>query len=61
VKLEYLGISRQQSRRWQQLASISEEDFAKYIQTANELGREVTSAGLLRMAGAGNQRRFLDC
>jgi hypothetical protein len=57
VKLEDLGISRQQSRRWQQLASISEKDFAKYIQTANELGREVTSAGLLRMAGAGNQRR----
>src|SRR4051812_14843110 len=30
LKLDALGISRQQSMRWQRVASISEEDFCSY-------------------------------
>jgi hypothetical protein len=50
LKLEDLGISRQQSKRWQAVASVSERRFLDYLQEANQQGREVTSAGLLRLA-----------
>lgn len=50
LKLEYLGISSDQFRRWQRLASISEREFGAYIKTAKDHGRELTSAGLLRLA-----------
>jgi hypothetical protein len=50
LKLEDMGISRQQSTRWQRVASITEEEFADYLKITCAAGREVTSAGLLRVA-----------
>lgn len=48
LKLDSLGISRNQSADWQRLAAVSETDFLAYLQTMNEHGREITSIGLLR-------------
>jgi len=50
LKLEHLGITRDESKRWQREASVSEEDFQKYVATSNQLCREVSSAGLIRIA-----------
>jgi hypothetical protein len=51
LKLNDLGISRDQSKRWQHIASISEIEFSKYLKSMIDEGREITSAGLLRIAG----------
>lgn len=48
LKLEALGISRNQSVRWQRLAAISEAEFAKYLAAAKRDAQEITSSGLLR-------------
>jgi hypothetical protein len=50
LKLGDLGISRDQSKRWQHVASVSEPDFSAYLREMTERGREITSAGLLRTA-----------
>ena len=52
VTLDDLGISRTNSSRWQREGSLPEEEFAQYVQRANEEGRELTSNGLLRLARA---------
>lgn len=48
LKLDSLGISRDQSAHWQRMAAVSEADFLAYLASMNEHGREITSAGLLR-------------
>lgn len=50
LKLDELGISRQQSKRWQSVASVPDKEFEQYLKASNDLGKEVTSAGLLRIA-----------
>jgi hypothetical protein len=50
LKLEDLGVSRQESMRWQRVAAVPEREFCDYFRLANELGEEVTLAGLLRFA-----------
>lgn len=50
LKLEDLGISRDQSRRWQYVASVSNDEFANYLQDMIGKGREITTVGLLRFA-----------
>ena len=50
VTLGDLGISGSQSARWQREGSVPEEDFVRYVQQANEDGRELTSKGLLSLA-----------
>ncbi len=58
LKLENFGVSRNQSARWRQLASVSEALFREYIRTTNAAGERVTSADLVRLAcerdGAGD-------
>jgi hypothetical protein len=49
-KLENLGVSRQESKRWQRVAAFPEREFCEYFRKANELGVEATSAGLQRVA-----------
>ena len=48
--LSDLGISRKQSSRWQQEASVPEEAFEGFVAQTKDHGRELTSAGLLREA-----------
>jgi hypothetical protein len=48
--LDDLGITKMQSSRWQQAASVPEEDFAAYIASCIADEREVTQAGLLSIA-----------
>jgi len=50
LKLEDLGISRDQSKRWQYVASVTEAEFLDYLKVMNDQKREITSAGLLRLA-----------
>lgn len=50
LKLDDLGITRDDSKRWQTEASVSERDFRRYLKSANDFGEEVTQAGLLRLA-----------
>lgn len=50
LKLEELGITRDQSRRWQRIAAVPESVFLKYMKAMNEHDHEITSAGLLRTA-----------
>jgi hypothetical protein len=53
LKLKDLGISRDQSKRWQHIACVSDAEFSKYLKNMTDQGREITSAGLLRIAGKG--------
>jgi hypothetical protein len=48
--LPALGISRNQSSRWQRLASMPVEHFETAVTTAKEVAGEVTTAFLLRQA-----------
>lgn len=48
--LEEIGISKMQSSRWQQEASLPEEDFERFVAETRAEGGELTSAGLLREA-----------
>lgn len=50
VRLCDLGISHNQSKRWQKEAEIPEDDFQSYVRSASQLGEEVTTAGLLRLS-----------
>lgn len=45
-----LGITRSQSSRWQQVASIPEPEFEKYVHRAVDARRELTTAGALKLA-----------
>ncbi len=48
--LRDLGISQNQSKRWQKEASLPESEFRAYIEHANCEELEVSSAALLRLA-----------
>jgi 16S rRNA G966 N2-methylase RsmD len=49
-RLQDLGISRQQSHRWQKEADVPEKDFEKFVQETKAKGQELTSASLLDLA-----------
>ena len=51
-----LGVTPTQSKRWQKEASVSDQDFAEYVHSATILGKEITAAGLMRLA-PGRQRK----
>ena len=53
LKLDDLGISRDQSKRWQYIASVSDAEFVQYLKSMVDQGREITSAGLLRTTAKG--------
>lgn len=47
--LKDLDISRFQSHRWQRVASISRRDFEAHVNKTKNAGRELTTAGILRI------------
>jgi len=50
LNLDNLGVTKRQSELWQLAASVSDEDFERYVRGKNQFGQEVTAAGLLRLA-----------
>jgi len=50
VSLESIGVSKKQSSRWQKEAKVDEDVFEEYIRECNDEQREVTQAGLLKLA-----------
>lgn len=50
VPLESLGISYNQSSRWQKEAKVPEDQFEEYLFDCNNEQREVTQSGLLKLA-----------
>ena len=48
--LESVGVSKMQSSRWQKEAKVDEDVFEGYIRECNDEQREVTQAGLLKLA-----------
>lgn len=48
--LASLGVTEQQSSRWQRASRVGAEDFEAYLRDCQEQGREVTQGGLLRLA-----------
>jgi hypothetical protein len=50
LKLDDLGISRNQSTRWQIEAKVPENVFCQYVRETCDAGKEITSANLMRIA-----------
>ncbi len=50
LKLDDLGISRNQSTRWQMQARVPENVFREHIRETCKAGKELTSARLMRIA-----------
>jgi len=48
VRLEDLGITKDQSSRWQRLARVPEKDFEAYITEAKRAGEEITWSQAIR-------------
>ncbi len=48
--LAELGINKNESSRWQQVASLSQRVFEKHISDSKRCGRELTSAGTIKLA-----------
>ena len=45
-----VGIGKMQSSRWQRAARVAADDFEAYLRDCQKNGREVTQAGLLKIA-----------
>lgn len=50
LKLQDLGITKEQSKRWQLLATVPKEDLVEFVRSQNEQHRELTARGVLRLA-----------
>ena len=50
VTLGDLGVSKDQSARWQKLARVAAGDFDAHVAAVKKRGEELTTAGLLRLA-----------
>lgn len=48
-----IGITKNESSRWQKLAAVSDEQFEHAVAAAKEVAGEVTTAAMLRAAKAG--------
>ncbi len=47
--LEEVGIAKKQAERWQTLAKLPEKEFDGYVQEHKEKGKEITTAGALKL------------
>lgn len=50
--LNDLGINKRQSSRWQQVATLSEDELAEHIEATKAAGKELTTASVLRIVAA---------
>jgi N6-adenosine-specific RNA methylase IME4 len=50
VSLAHMGITGKQSSRWQRAATVPESAFREYVDSADVLDREISTAGLLKLA-----------
>lgn len=50
LKLEDLGLTSNQSKRWQLQARVPENVFVQHVRQTCKDGKELTSAGLMRLA-----------
>ena len=50
ITLDSMGITKDQSARWQRAAAISDEAFSNYVHQCNRDQKEITSAAFLRIA-----------
>lgn len=50
TSLKEIGVSEQQSSRWQREAAVDNETFESYLASCREEQREITQAGLLNIA-----------
>jgi len=57
LKLDDLGISRNQSTRWQIQARVPENIFREHIKLTCDAGKELTSARLMRLAKQWSEAR----
>ena len=55
--LSNMGVSRDQSSRWQEEAGIPEEAFERHVAETKAAGTELTSAGVIRLAKKLKQTR----
>jgi len=56
VNLAELGLTKDQSARWQKEASVPDEEFARLVDAARRGKMELTAAALLRLATAWSKR-----
>jgi N6-adenosine-specific RNA methylase IME4 len=59
-KLDDLGISANQSSRWQKLANIPEETFEDYFTQAPQSEKEITAVGLTQFSARQNKPDSVD-
>jgi hypothetical protein len=52
-QLEEAGISDKEASRWERVARLDDETFEFYVAETQSLGRELTTAGALKLANAG--------
>ncbi len=50
LTLEDVGVTKDQSSRWQLTAAVPEKEFDRYVSRTREESGEVTTAGLIRIA-----------
>lgn len=51
--LDELGINGKQSERWQKVGSVPDDAVEAFLTGCRDLGEEITTAGMLRIAGGG--------
>lgn len=50
LTLDALGVSKNQSKRWQLVASIPDTDFEQFVKAKKDFGEEITSSGMYCLA-----------